>query len=107
MAHLGNGWMSCWMRSGRYTYRKVVVHTTNPVWRGAQGGNISRPGSSSRGDARISRDGRQSPKESTAGSAARHFSGSRTGDSDTGFRDTRMSSISRSWPDPGWLIQGV
>jgi hypothetical protein len=30
MAHLGNGWVSCWMRSGRYTYRKVVVHTTNP-----------------------------------------------------------------------------
>jgi hypothetical protein len=30
VAHLGNGWVSCWMRSGRYTYRKVVVHTTNP-----------------------------------------------------------------------------
>jgi hypothetical protein len=30
MAHLGNGWVSCSMRSGRYTYRKVVVHTTNP-----------------------------------------------------------------------------
>ena len=30
MAHLGKGWVSCWMRSGRYTYRKVVVHTTNP-----------------------------------------------------------------------------
>ena len=30
MAHLGNGWVSCWMRSGRFTYRKVVVHTTNP-----------------------------------------------------------------------------
>jgi hypothetical protein len=30
MAHLGNGWASCSMRSGRYTYRKVVVHTTNP-----------------------------------------------------------------------------
>jgi len=83
-------------------------HRVKPgVWRGAQGGNISRPGSSSRGDARISRDDRQSPNESTAGSAARHCSGSRTGDSDTGFRNIRMSSISRSWPDPGWLIQGV
>ena len=30
VAHLGKGWVSCWMRSGRYTYRKVVVHTTNP-----------------------------------------------------------------------------
>jgi hypothetical protein len=30
MAHLGKGWVSCWMRSGRYIYRKVVVHTTNP-----------------------------------------------------------------------------
>jgi len=30
MAHSGNGWVSCWMRSGRYTYRRVVVHTTNP-----------------------------------------------------------------------------
>jgi hypothetical protein len=30
MAHLGNGWVSCSMRSGRYTYRTVVVHTTNP-----------------------------------------------------------------------------
>ena len=45
-------------------------HRVKPgVLRGAQGGNISRPGSSSRGDARISRDDRQSPKESTAGSA--------------------------------------
>src|SRR5258707_4647015 len=31
MAHLGKGWVSCWMRSGRYTYRKVVVHTANPA----------------------------------------------------------------------------
>jgi hypothetical protein len=30
MAHLGKGWVSCWMRSGRYSYRKVLVHTTNP-----------------------------------------------------------------------------
>jgi hypothetical protein len=30
VAHLGKGWVSCWMQSGRYTYRKVVVHTTNP-----------------------------------------------------------------------------
>ena len=30
MADLGNGWVSCSMRSGRYTYRKVLVHTTNP-----------------------------------------------------------------------------
>ena len=30
VAHLGKGWVSCWMRSGRYTYRKVVVHTANP-----------------------------------------------------------------------------
>jgi hypothetical protein len=30
MPHLGNGWVSCSMRSARYTYRKVVVHTTNP-----------------------------------------------------------------------------
>jgi hypothetical protein len=30
MARLGNGWVSCWMRSGRYTYRKVAAHTTNP-----------------------------------------------------------------------------
>jgi hypothetical protein len=30
MAHLGNGWVSYWMRSGRYTYRQVVVHPTNP-----------------------------------------------------------------------------
>jgi hypothetical protein len=30
MAHLGNGWVSCSMRSGRYTYRTVVVHATNP-----------------------------------------------------------------------------
>jgi hypothetical protein len=30
MAHLGKGWVSGWMRSGRYTYRKVVVHTINP-----------------------------------------------------------------------------
>jgi len=22
MAHSGKGWVSCWMRSGRYTYRK-------------------------------------------------------------------------------------
>jgi hypothetical protein len=26
MARLGNGWVSCWMRSGRYTYRKVAAH---------------------------------------------------------------------------------
>jgi predicted methyltransferase len=30
MAHLGNGWVSCSMRSGRSTYQKVVVPTTNP-----------------------------------------------------------------------------
>jgi hypothetical protein len=30
VAHLGNGWVSCWMRSGRDTYRKVVVPTTDP-----------------------------------------------------------------------------
>jgi hypothetical protein len=30
MAHLGKGWVSCWMRSGRYTYHEVVIHTTNP-----------------------------------------------------------------------------
>ncbi|MDT5057234.1 MAG: hypothetical protein QOF66_5600, partial [Mycobacterium sp.] len=30
MAHLGNAWVSCWVRSGRYAYRKVVVHATNP-----------------------------------------------------------------------------
>ena len=30
MAQLGKGWVSGFMRSGRYTYRKVLVHTTNP-----------------------------------------------------------------------------
>jgi hypothetical protein len=30
MAHLGKGWVSGYMRSGRYAYQKVLVHTTNP-----------------------------------------------------------------------------
>jgi hypothetical protein len=37
VADLGNGWVSCSMRSGRYTYRKVVVHTTNPATTGRLG----------------------------------------------------------------------
>jgi len=31
MADLGKGWMSGYMRSGRYAYQKVLVHTTNPA----------------------------------------------------------------------------
>jgi hypothetical protein len=30
MADLGKGWVSGFMRSGRYAYRKVLVHSTNP-----------------------------------------------------------------------------
>jgi hypothetical protein len=30
MAQLRKGWVSGCMRSGRYAYRKVLVHTTNP-----------------------------------------------------------------------------
>ncbi len=30
MGTVSKGWVSCCMRSGRYTYRKVLVHRTNP-----------------------------------------------------------------------------
>ena len=30
MTHLDRGWVICCMRSGRYTYRKVLGHMTNP-----------------------------------------------------------------------------
>ena len=33
VAHLGNGWVSAYMRSGRYAYRKVVVHNPDHLIR--------------------------------------------------------------------------